>query len=102
MPDLSIQMDALYIDPDTVDIRTWLESRRLGDFAKCASSPYTTTIVLLVLELCSFRAYVACGCRLFEKHKVDFEILGDLTYEDIKEMGVAEVGSRRKVCYAMQ
>lgn len=70
--EMSLQMDALYIDPDTVDIRTWLESRRLGDFAK-----------------------------LFEKHKVDFEILGDLTYEDIKEMGVAEVGSRRKVFRAI-
>lgn len=35
--------------------------------------------------------------KLFEKHKVDFEVLGDLTYEDVKEMGVLEIGPRRKV-----
>ena len=65
-------MDALYIDPDTVDIRTWLEKRGLADFTKA-----------------------------FEKHKVDFEILGDLTYEDIKEIGIVEVGPRRKVYRAI-
>lgn len=65
-------MDALYIDPDTVDMRTWLEKRDLGEFA-----------------------------RAFDKHKVDFEILGDLTYDDIKEIGISEVGPRRKVFRAI-
>uniref|UniRef100_A0A7S0J8J3 SAM domain-containing protein n=2 Tax=Calcidiscus leptoporus TaxID=127549 RepID=A0A7S0J8J3_9EUKA len=62
------EMDALFIDPDTQDIRTWLEKRGLGEYSK-----------------------------LFERHRVDFEVLGDLTYEDIKEMGISEVGPRRKV-----
>ena len=33
--------------------------------------------------------------------QVDFEILGDLTYEDLKEMGVSEVGPRRKIFRAI-
>merc|ERR1740138_543148 len=70
--EMSLKMDAAYIDPDTVDISTWLEKRDLGEYAK-----------------------------LFVKHKVDFEVLGDLTYEDIKEMGVVEVGPRRKVFRAI-
>jgi len=70
--EMSLKMDALYIDPDTVDIRTWLEKRELSDFA-----------------------------RTFEKHKIDFEVLGDLTYEDIKEMGILEIGPRRKVFRAI-
>merc|ERR1712167_151021 len=43
--EMSLKMDALYIDPDTVDIRTWLEKRELGEFVK-----------------------------VFERHKIDFEI----------------------------
>merc|ERR1711988_666270 len=70
--EMSSQMDALYIDPDTVDMRTWLEKRDLGDYTKA-----------------------------FDKHKVDFEILGDLTYDDIKEIGITEVGPRRKVFRAI-
>lgn len=31
--EMSLKMDALYIDPDTLDIRTWLEKRNLGEFA---------------------------------------------------------------------
>ena len=65
-------MDALYIDPDNVDIRTWLEKRDLAQFAPT-----------------------------FEKHLIDFEILGDLTLDDIKEMGIVEVGPRRKVLRAI-
>lgn len=65
---MSLEMDALFIDPDTADIRTWLEKRALAEFAK-----------------------------LFEKHRVDFEVLGDLTYDDLREMGIGEVGSRRRV-----
>ena len=29
---LEHQMDAMYIDPDMVDVRTWLETRNLGEF----------------------------------------------------------------------
>ena len=32
--EMSLKMDALYIDPDTADIRTWLEKRGLAEFAK--------------------------------------------------------------------
>merc|ERR1719198_949245 len=70
--ELSLKMDAMYIDPDTVDIRTWLEKRELAEF--------TPT---------------------FERHKIDFEVLGDITYDDIKEIGITEVGPRRKVFRAI-
>ena len=66
--DMSLQMDAMYIEPDTVDLKTWLEKRGLGEFHKA-----------------------------FEKNKIDFEVLGELTYEDIREMGVDAVGPRRKI-----
>jgi len=66
------QMDALYIDPDMVDMRTWLEKRHLAEWVK-----------------------------LFEKHRIDFEVLGDLSYEDLKEIGLSEVGPRRKVYRAI-
>jgi len=69
---MSMEMDALFIDPDTADIKTWLESRGLAEFAK-----------------------------LFDKHRIDFEVLGDLSYDDIKEMGIVEVGPRRKVLRAI-
>ena len=69
---LEHQMDALYIDPDMVDVRTWLETRNLGEFLKA-----------------------------FEQHKIDFEVLGDITYDDLKEMGIVEVGPRRKVFRAI-
>ena len=55
-----------------VDVRTWLETRNLGEFLKA-----------------------------FEKHKIDFEVLGDITYDDLKEMGIVEVGPRRKVFRAI-
>jgi len=70
--EMSLSMDALYIDPDAADIKTWLQKRNLAEFT-----------------------------RIFEQHKVDFEILGDLTYEDIREMGVLEIGSRRRVFRAI-
>jgi len=66
--ELSLDMDAKYIDPDTFDIPGWLDKRGLGEFSKA-----------------------------FTKHKIDFDVLGDLTYEDIKEIGITDVGSRRKV-----
>ncbi|KAL3933059.1 MAG: hypothetical protein SGPRY_000446 [Prymnesium sp.] len=69
---MSLEMDSLYIDPDTADIKTWLEKRGLGEFAKS-----------------------------FDKHKIDFEVLGDLTYDDIKEIGIVDVGPRRKVYRAI-
>jgi len=70
--ELSLSMDALYIDPDLVDMRTWLEARNLGGYTK-----------------------------YFDKHGVDFEVLGDLTYEDIRELGITEVGPRRKIFRAI-
>jgi len=69
---MSNEMDALYIDPDTQDMKTWLEKRQLGEFVK-----------------------------QFDKHRIDFEVLGDVTYDDLKEMGILEVGSRRKVIRAI-
>ena len=66
---MSLSMDAMHgVDPDTADMRTWLEKRGIGEHL-----------------------------RAFEKHKVDFEILGEITYDDLRELGIAEVGPRRKV-----
>lgn len=38
----------------------------------------------------------------FEAHEVDSEVLPLLTFDDLKEMGIAAVGSRRKMFYAIQ
>jgi len=69
---MMMQMDALYIDPDMVDMKTWLEKRGLDEFLKA-----------------------------FEKHRIDFEVLGDISYEDLNELGIKEVGPRRKVYRAI-
>ena len=69
---MSLEMDALYIDPDTQDMRTWLDKRGLGEYAK-----------------------------VFDRHRIDFEVLGDLTYDDVREIGISEVGPRRKVYRAI-
>ncbi len=66
--ELSLKMDAMFIPLDEATISAWLERRALKDFVK-----------------------------VFEKHKIDFETLGDITYEDLKEMGVVEIGPRRKL-----
>ena len=60
------------VDPDTADMRTWLDKRGIGEHL-----------------------------RSFEKHKIDFEVLGDITYDDLKEIGIVEVGPRRKVFRAI-
>lgn len=70
--EMSLKMDALYIDPETVDMGTWLEKRDLGQYRE-----------------------------MFERHKIDFEVLGDLTFDDIREIGILEVGPRRKVFRAI-
>ena len=59
-------------DPDTQDMRTWLDKRGLGEYAKA-----------------------------FDRHRIDFEVLGDLTYDDVREIGISEVGPRRKVYRAI-
>lgn len=38
----------------------------------------------------------------FEAHEVDSEVLPLLTFDDLKEMGITAVGSRRKMFYAIQ
>lgn len=40
--------------------------------------------------------------QLFETHEVDTEVLPLLTLDDLKEMGIAAVGTRRKMFYAIQ
>ena len=66
---MSLEMDAMYgVDPDTIDMRTWLTNRGIAEH-----------------------------WQSFERHKIDFEILGEITYDDLREMGMAEVGPRRKV-----
>lgn len=38
----------------------------------------------------------------FEAHEVDIEVLPLLTFDDLKEMGITAVGSRRKLYFAIQ
>ncbi|MCO5596950.1 hypothetical protein L7F22_051021 [Adiantum nelumboides] len=38
----------------------------------------------------------------FEAHEVDIEVLPLLTFDDLKEMGITAVGSRRKLFFAIQ
>ena len=59
------EMDALFVDHDMVDMRTWLDRRGLAEWAP-----------------------------LFEQHRVSFEVLGDLTLELLREMGLVQVGPR--------
>ncbi|MQL86781.1 hypothetical protein Taro_019314 [Colocasia esculenta] len=40
--------------------------------------------------------------HIFEMHEVDGEVLPLLTFEDLKEMGVDAIGSRRKMFHAIQ
>ncbi|KAI5071879.1 hypothetical protein GOP47_0014130 [Adiantum capillus-veneris] len=40
--------------------------------------------------------------ELFEAHEVEPEVLPLLTFEDLREMGVSAVGSRRKMFYAIE
>jgi len=65
---LSLEMDATFIPLDEIDMSSWLTKRNLAAFVKA-----------------------------FEAHKIDFETLGDLSYDDLKEVGVVEVGPRRKL-----
>jgi hypothetical protein len=64
-------MDSKYMDEDP-DVRAWLQKRGLDDFIEH-----------------------------FEKHRIDFEVLGDLTFDDMKEIGIVEVGPRRKIFRAI-
>ena len=59
------EMDALFVDHDMGDMRTWLDRRGLAEWAP-----------------------------LFEQHRVSFEVLGDLTLELLREMGLVHVGPR--------
>jgi len=69
---MSLEHDALFLDPEALDVPEWLKKRALDAYT-----------------------------RLFERHKVTLEVLADLTYDDLKEMGVTEVGERRKLLRAI-
>ena len=66
------EMDALYIDVDMVSIRSWLERRGLLEWAPT-----------------------------FETHQINFEVLGDLSLELLREMGLVAVGPRLMVYRAI-
>tara|TARA_B100000795_G_scaffold250658_1_gene218992 strand:+ start:385 stop:966 length:582 start_codon:yes stop_codon:yes gene_type:complete len=69
----SNKMDALYMDVDMVSMRAWLEKRGLSEWAPT-----------------------------FETHQITFEILGDLSLELLKEMGLVNVGPRLAVYRAIE
>jgi len=69
----SSKMDALYMDADMASIRVWLEKRGLGEWAPT-----------------------------FEQHQISFEILGDLSLELLKEMGLVNIGPRLAVFRAIE
>ncbi|EOD39977.1 hypothetical protein EMIHUDRAFT_108739 [Emiliania huxleyi CCMP1516] len=95
----SLEMDALFVDPDSVDVKTWLEKRSLGEFAKLVARRVCKAVYLPISPHISPYLPRSLGefAKLFERHRVDFEVLGDLTYEDLKEMGLNEVGPRRRI-----
>ena len=68
----SNKMDADYMDADT-NIRVWLERRGLGEWAPT-----------------------------FEQHQISFEILGDLSLDLLKEMGLVNIGPRLAVFRAIE
>jgi|TARA_B110001469_G_scaffold75135_1_gene71273 hypothetical protein len=69
----SNKMDALYMDVDMVSIRAWLERRGLAEWAPT-----------------------------FETHQITFEILGDLSMDLLKEMGLVNIGPRLAVHRAIE
>ena len=62
------EMDALYIDVDMLSMRAWLERRGLQEWAPA-----------------------------FETHAISFEVLGDLSLELLREIGLDAVGPRLRV-----
>jgi DNA polymerase III delta prime subunit len=71
---LSLKMDATFISLDgAADISAWLEQEGLTKFVK-----------------------------LFEQNEINFETLGDLTDDHLKEMGVSEIGPRIKLLKAIE
>jgi len=71
--EISRQMDKMYLDDDTPTIESWLKAHDLEEHQP-----------------------------MFAQHKIDFLILGDLTYDDLKEMGFNDIGSRRKIDRAIK
>ena len=53
---MSLEHDALFLDPEALDVPEWLKKRALDAYT-----------------------------RLFERHKVTLEVLADLTYDDLNE-----------------
>jgi len=71
--EISREMDKMYIDDEMPTIEAWLQANDLEEHAPT-----------------------------FREQKVDFVILGDLTYDDLKEMGFVDIGSRRKIDRAIK
>ncbi|MCO5561448.1 hypothetical protein L7F22_015069 [Adiantum nelumboides] len=66
-------LDAENCSQPLVGVREWLQSLGLGKYTE-----------------------------LFEAHEVELEVLPLLTFEDLREMGVFAVGSRRKLFFSIQ
>ncbi|MCO5607883.1 hypothetical protein L7F22_062578 [Adiantum nelumboides] len=66
-------LDAENCSQPPVGVREWLQSLGLGKYTE-----------------------------LFEAHEVELEVLPLLTFEDLREMGVVAVGSRRKLFFSIQ
>eukprot|EP00303_Exanthemachrysis_gayraliae_P012002 CAMPEP_0206022612 /NCGR_PEP_ID=MMETSP1464-20131121/35006_1 /ASSEMBLY_ACC=CAM_ASM_001124 /TAXON_ID=119497 /ORGANISM="Exanthemachrysis gayraliae, Strain RCC1523" /LENGTH=629 /DNA_ID=CAMNT_0053396581 /DNA_START=29 /DNA_END=1919 /DNA_ORIENTATION=- len=91
---------------------------RPADARRARAMAATVRAEALAAEMARDRAYTPAesrdvaewlrgiGCAelapLFARHGVDFGVLADLTYEDLKEMGVPSVGTRRRVAAAVE
>eukprot|EP01059_Diplonema_ambulator_P010538 TRINITY_DN20567_c0_g1_i1.p1 TRINITY_DN20567_c0_g1~~TRINITY_DN20567_c0_g1_i1.p1 ORF type:complete len:594 (+),score=208.60 TRINITY_DN20567_c0_g1_i1:31-1782(+) len=60
--------------------------------------------VAAATDLASFLESVDCSeyLQLFIAHKVDFSTMLLLTYDDLKEIGVTEIGPRRRIFHAVE
>ncbi|KAF5180990.1 Sterile alpha motif (SAM) domain-containing protein [Thalictrum thalictroides] len=91
--------DAAEVDvPSETDARDW-KSRasveRSSDLGRCPPLEDGVRMWLIGLGLGRYES-------IFEMHEVDEEVLPLLTLEDLKDMGIDAVGSRRKLYSAIQ
>ncbi|PIA26058.1 hypothetical protein AQUCO_10000021v1 [Aquilegia coerulea] len=90
----AVEMDV----PSETDAREWkcrTSVDRISDLGRCPQLEDGVRMWLIGLGLGRYET-------IFEMHEVDEEVLPLLTLEDLKDMGINAVGSRRKLYSAIQ
>ncbi|KAF5180991.1 Sterile alpha motif (SAM) domain-containing protein [Thalictrum thalictroides] len=90
----AVEMDV----PSETDAREWkcrTSVDRISDLGRCPTLEEGVRMWLIGLGLGRYET-------IFEMHEVDEEVLPLLTLEDLKDMGINAVGSRRKLYSAIQ